>query len=256
MLERAVIAEFTDDEGKPLLDPAVRVTTGTVGPPSSSGRPSPTTPEAALQDQAALRVLALRGARARSAYRVKELPWPVVRLSRMNTSRTWAFGSAVIPTPAGVNALPDSALFLAKATGEGSSGWTVELAGTSGFSRLLGTAPTSVVPTAELGPLRRYGSAAGGGTGARPYGTTQPGEVPRTGTLRAAVSGGFGVKPSPGPGAKTPKSTPSSKTLAPAKSPGCRVNCPCASTVVRTGRWSPRATGGCTVCAPTSRTVD
>lgn len=212
MLERALIAQVTEDEGRPAIDPAVHVTAGVARSPSSSARSSPTTPAAVLRDQAALRVLALRGARMRRTYRVAELPWPVVRLSRMNASRTWAFGSAVIPAPAGVKALPDSALFLAKAIGKGSSGWTVELAGTSGFGRLLNAAPASVIPAAERGLLRRYGSVPGGGTGAVAYDAKQAG-APR------AVTGGSVVKPSPSAGGGTPKPrTVSGTSLSPRKS--------------------------------------
>lgn len=162
IIERALITRYTDDSPRTSADRPIRMSKHPARSGRTPERVAPTTPAEVLQDQAAARVLALRGARVRQAYRAQGLPWPVVQLSRVNGDRTWAFGTAVIPTPADVAAMPDSSLFLARTTGSG-AGWTVEFAGTAGFRRLLDKAPTSVVPKAERRALSRYGAVPGTG---------------------------------------------------------------------------------------------
>lgn len=94
---------------------------------------------------------AQRGPVARHEYGVGTVSAPVVRVSRM--TRTWAFGTEAIPAPSGSSAAPEPSLFLARADGPH---WTIALAGTPEFSRLISKAPTSVLHANERAALKRY----------------------------------------------------------------------------------------------------
>ncbi|GIG56865.1 hypothetical protein Lfu02_12370 [Longispora fulva] len=69
----------------------------------------------------------------------------------------WAFGSATLPVPDGVDGTPDSALFVAHGS---ATRWEVGLEGTPAFARLAGRAPATV-----LRPEERAVFAAGSPAG-------------------------------------------------------------------------------------------
>lgn len=126
-------------------------------PSRSSARRPPAEPATLLTRKVQEAAVAGRGAQVRRAYGVKTLADPVVRLSRIDHRKTWAFGTVAIPPPRGMTAMPDSSIFLAHDPG---NGWTIALTGTAGFASLLRQAPAAVLSKAESTPLRRYDASA------------------------------------------------------------------------------------------------
>jgi hypothetical protein len=126
--------------------------------PPSRSTPSrkPVSPTVLLNRQVRKVVVSQRGAAARSAYGVRQVSSPVVRQSRFDKKRTWAFGTEAIPPPGDSTAMPDASLYLAHATG---TTWKVTLAGSPGFAAMLDQAPASVLSTAERATLREYDAA-------------------------------------------------------------------------------------------------
>ncbi|MCO6005106.1 M23 family metallopeptidase [Actinoallomurus purpureus] len=125
-------------------------------PSHASPSRAPMSPAAQLSQKVEKVVLAERSPVARRDYGVGTLSAPIVRLSRMDHRRTWAFGTETIPPPRGMTAMPESSLYLAQLTG---TGWQVGLAGTPQFTTLLGKAPASVVPDAERPVLAKFSDA-------------------------------------------------------------------------------------------------
>jgi hypothetical protein len=116
-------------------------------PSRSAKRVSPAT---LLSRQVKKAATTERGPTARREYGVGKVSDPVVNVTRMD--HTWAFGTEAIPAPAGSSAAPESALFLARASG---TRWTVALAGTQEFAELVPKAPTSVVHKDERDTLKK-----------------------------------------------------------------------------------------------------
>ncbi|MCW2912286.1 MAG: hypothetical protein JWN52_354 [Actinomycetia bacterium] len=167
----------------PLRTKPVRFAAGTPFPETphevSSAGASPRSSRASpLESEVQTMVLAQHGPTARLAYGVPNLARPIVRLSRIDRKRGWAFGTSAIPPPAGVMARPDVSVFVARAAG---ARWVIGLAGTKDFLRLLGQAPGSLISKDERISLTGYGSAAatkakpgGGDTGPSPGGAPPP----------------------------------------------------------------------------------
>jgi LasA protease len=116
----------------------------------------PVSPAVQLSRKVETVALAERSHVARRDYGVGTLSAPIVRLSRMDHARTWAFGTETIPPPVGVTAMPESSLYLAQRTG---TGWEVALAGTPRFTALLRKAPAAVVPAGERPVLEKFNAA-------------------------------------------------------------------------------------------------
>jgi hypothetical protein len=119
----------------------------------SKHRRKPVSPAVLLDHQVKRVAVSERGPAARSEYGVRTVASPVVRLTRLDKKRTWAFGTEAIPPPRGSSAMPEASVFVARATG---STWKVALAGAPEFGALLRKAPASVLPADERGSLLRY----------------------------------------------------------------------------------------------------
>lgn len=127
-------------------------------PPSRSAtRPVQASPATLLSRKVEKVTLTERSRQLRKEFGVGRVSPPVVRVSRIDRARTWAFGTEAIPQPKGMTSMPDSSLYLAR---RAAAGWQVALAGTDRFAALLRKAPASVVPAAERTVLARYNTAA------------------------------------------------------------------------------------------------
>ncbi|MCO5969755.1 M23 family metallopeptidase [Actinoallomurus soli] len=128
-------------------------------PAPSPSLPSraPVSPAVQLNKKVETVVLAERSHTVRQDYGVGTLSAPIVRLSRMDHTRTWAFGTETIPPPRGMAVMPESSLYVAQRTG---AGWQVALAGTPRFTTLLRKAPASVVPAGERPALEKFSGTA------------------------------------------------------------------------------------------------
>jgi hypothetical protein len=122
-------------------------------PSRSKHRRKPPSPTILLDRQVRRVAMVERGPAVRRVYGTTTVSAPVVRNTRMDHRRTWAFGTEAIPPPSGTTAVPESSPFIAHATGHR---WSVALAGTPDFARLMREAPASVVPKAERTALERY----------------------------------------------------------------------------------------------------
>ena len=153
-----------------------------------------------------LTMLADRGPAAATA--LGQLPGtqPFVDLVRHDGS--WAFGTAAIGVPSGVAAMPQTALFLARASG---SHWHVALEGTGAFAQMLLQAPAQLVPATEKQLLAQYNAvreaanAGSGGAGAQTGAQASPGP--------AASGSSPGSAGSPAPGATAGPGTPTGLAL-------------------------------------------
>lgn len=94
---------------------------------------------------------------AQRAYGKSPTVPPMVTIARTDNAHSWAMGTTAIPVPAGDPAPPEVSLYVAHVT-EGK--WQVALAGTTAFTDLLTSAPTSVVPAAQQRVLSHFGSNA------------------------------------------------------------------------------------------------
>jgi hypothetical protein len=119
--------------------------------------PKPVSPAHVLNKLVQQVALKERGPVARHEYGAQKIAAPVVRVNRFGAQHKWAFGTEVIPPPQGATAVPESSLYLARATGDS---WKVALAGTPDFPALLREAPTSVLPGGERTVLERYDASA------------------------------------------------------------------------------------------------
>lgn len=156
----------------PVRTKPFRFAAGTPAPEAphevSSAGVSPRSSRAsALESEVQAIVLAQHGPTARLAYGVPKLARPIVRLSRIDRKRGWAFGTSAIPPPAGAMARPEVSVFVARAAG---ARWVIGLAGTKDFLRLLGQAPGSLISKDERISLSGYGYGSGAATKARPEG--------------------------------------------------------------------------------------
>ncbi|GAA4559152.1 hypothetical protein [Planotetraspora kaengkrachanensis] len=170
-------------------------------------RPRPT-PKASRTDpapfaQVRTAVLRQRGPSARAAFRVESLPQPDVHMTRIDEAKGWAFGTAAIPPPPGVAALPDPSLFIARRSGQT---WQVASAGVEDFARFVRQAPTTVVPADERPFLEQYGEASSAKEGVA-TGMTLPWSAGQSWTMRSLggvdalqFSGGDGRVLAPAPG--------------------------------------------------------
>jgi LasA protease len=148
--------------------------------PRPPGRATP------LESQVQTLVLALRGTTARRTYGVPSLARPLVRLSRVDNQRGWALGTSAIPLPAGVAAMPEASVFVARRTG---AKWSIELAGTKGFLRLVKQAPVSLIPQDERAVLTGYGGAKAAAQKAGDTGLTLPWAAGQSWSIQAPVEG-------------------------------------------------------------------
>jgi hypothetical protein len=129
---------------------------GSARPTSSSRskhRRKPVSPAVLLNHQVQRVAVSERGPAARSEFGVRKVASPVVRLTRLDKRRMWAFGTEAIPPPRGSSAMPEASVFVARASG---STWKVALAGGPEFAALLRKAPVSVLPADERSALLRY----------------------------------------------------------------------------------------------------
>jgi hypothetical protein len=148
-----------------------------------------------------LTMLADRGPAAAAALGGLPGTQPFVDLLRHQGS--WAFGTAAIGVPAGDAAMPDTALFLAHASG---SRWYVALDGTGAFAQMLLQAPGPLVPATEKQLLAQYNAArqaaSSRGTGGQASAPPTPGQ-----SAGATSSPGSAASPAPastpGPGTQT-----------------------------------------------------
>ncbi|GAA4594316.1 hypothetical protein GCM10023194_60820 [Planotetraspora phitsanulokensis] len=174
----------------------------------SGRRPHPT-PKATRTDLAAplgqvrTTVLRQRGASARAAFGVEDLPQPDVHLTRIDDAKGWAFGTAAIPPPPGVAAVPDPSVFVARRSGKT---WQVAVAGVEDFVRLVRQAPTTVIPADERPILEQYGEAVSAKEGVA-TGMTLPWSAGQSWTMHSVAgndalqfSGGDGRVLAPAPG--------------------------------------------------------
>lgn len=126
-------------------------------PPTTSKPPARKVSPTILLDRQVQKVaLVERGDAARRVYGTKVLSTPVVRRTRVDRRRAWAFGTEAIPPANNSASVPEAAPFLAHSTGRT---WNVALAGTTAFTTLARRAPTTVLPAAERTALERYNAA-------------------------------------------------------------------------------------------------
>jgi hypothetical protein len=149
-----------------------------------------------------LTMTADRGAAAAAAFGGMQGTGPSVDLLRHDGS--FVFGTAAIGVPSGVAAMPQTALFLARA---GGGTWHVAVDGTSGFGQMLRQAPEQMIPAAEKQLLSRYNAArrvataTRGGTGRQAHGQGPP--APAGGAPSASHQAGGAPSPSHQAGPKT-----------------------------------------------------
>ena len=179
-----------------------------VPPVTRSGHPARHTPAvkhrvaslaslASVPGAVRLTMVTDRGAAAAAAFGGLPGTQPFVDL--IGHEGSYAFGTAAIGVPAGVAAMPQTALFLARASG---SSWHVALDGTSAFAQLLLNAPGGLIPDPEKQVLAQYNAArqaAKAGSG----GTQGTG----TGSSTPSASGSAG-SPAPAQGTQTGLSLP------------------------------------------------
>lgn len=152
-----------------VLPSSARRPVGDPRPVSSSGAPAPhahtaghsaqsvpAAPATLLSRKVQSVAMTERAKVVRRVYGPGPVAHPVVRVSRIDRRRTWAFGAEAIPPPKGMTSMPDTSLYLARMT---RTGWQVALTGTRQFQALLRQAPTSVVATAERAILAKYNTA-------------------------------------------------------------------------------------------------
>lgn len=161
IVEQAVLADGTAPQPRASTGPS-HATARPAHPARSTHRRRPPSPTVLLDRQVRRVALVERGAAVRRAYGTTTVSAPVVRNSRMDHRRTWAFGTEAIPPPRDVTTMPESSPFIAHAT---AGGWRVALAGTADFARLMREAPASVLPTQERTALERYDAKTGGTAG-------------------------------------------------------------------------------------------
>lgn len=193
---------------------------GTPGGHPASHAPAvkhPTASVASLPGAVRLTMMADRGPAAAAAFGGLPGTQPLVDLLRHDGS--FAFGTAAIGVPPGVAAMPETALFLARASG---GTWHVTLDGTSDFAQMLLQAPGQLIPAAEKQLLAQYNAArqaaaSPGGTGGQAGGQSSPG--PASGT--PSPSRQAGSTPSSGSSAgSAPSATGSAGSPAPAATAG------------------------------------
>jgi len=160
-------------------------------------------PVAVIRLETSVRTVLRRAVLARNTFGTQALGQPHVVLSRIDRAQGWAFGSSAVQPAAGAAELPYASLFIARQTG---ASWQVALAGARNFPSLLGKAPASVVPRAELPILRKYGATAppanATATGLMlPWQTGQSWTLePPQGSVGLRFSGGDGRALAPGDG--------------------------------------------------------
>jgi LasA protease len=77
-----------------------------------------------------------------------------VNVKREDASKSWVFGSVVIPAPAVEDVMPEGWLFVARETGRG---WVTAIDGTPAFSTLVRQAPEAVIGSHERDNLAATG---------------------------------------------------------------------------------------------------
>jgi len=127
--------------------------------PPAAARPSPTRPAPARAPVATLvsdvrQIMTTQeGAAARRAYGTPVKTQPIVRLTRTARNRSWAFGTTVIPVPAGSASPPSTAFFLAYERG---GRWDIALSGSRRFGQMVKSASGKVLTAAEASVLAKY----------------------------------------------------------------------------------------------------
>ena len=165
-----------------------------------------------------LTMMADRGSAAAAAFGGLPGTEPSVDLLRHDGS--FAFGTAAIGVPPGVAAMPETALFLARAHG---GTWNVALDGTSSFAQMLRQAPGPMIPAAEKQLLAQYNTgrqaaaASQGGTGGQASGQASP--APAGGTPSPSRQA-RGTPSSAGAASSTPSAPGSAGSPTPASTAG------------------------------------
>ncbi|MFW5418908.1 M23 family metallopeptidase [Nocardiopsis sp. CNT-189] len=135
-----------------------------------------------------------RGPAAREMFGTRSLKEPLVE--PVEEAGGWAFGTATIPAPGGAHAAPETALFAARAGGDG---WRVGLHGTDAFAGLVADAPEEVVGAEEKALLAQNHAAGKDASAAADTGLGLP--------WRQGVSWWMGGGPHGNSGSSTPYSS-------------------------------------------------
>lgn len=134
---------------------------GQLTPPRSDGQlggggqsgGSPVVPASSLTREVERLTLAARGPAARKLYRSRVTGKPIVRLSRVDSTRTSALGTSVIPVPRNSSSIPEATVFVARKSAQQ---WRIALAGTRGFRALLDSVPDSMISAGEKALLEGF----------------------------------------------------------------------------------------------------
>lgn len=158
---------------------------------SAEHRPEAVTPTTLLSRKVQMVALTVRMPALRKEFGTTAVPRPVVRVSRTDARRTWAFGTEAIAQPPRTMSMPDTSLYVAHLVNDR---WQVGLAGTTQFAALLKHAPAAVAPPAERAMLAKYNAAkvASAAGLMLPWTVGQSWTLLPTGTGAAGFSGGDG----------------------------------------------------------------
>lgn len=163
-----------------------------------------------------LTMIADRGPAAAEAYGGLPNAQPFVDLLRHDGS--WEFGTAAIGVPAGVAAMPETALFLARESG---GDWHVTLDGSSAFAQMLLQAPPDLMPSGERQVLAQYNAAQEAAAASPPNAARQSGSGSSAATPSpsAAPSSRSGSSRSPSAGSASSASPSPSPSPSPSAAP-------------------------------------
>jgi hypothetical protein len=147
---------------------------------------------AAVPGAVRLTMLADRGPAAAEAF--GGLPGAQPFVDPLRQDGSWEFGTAAIGVPAGVAAMPETALFLARASG---GNWNVALDGTSAFAQMLLQAPSGLMPSAERQLLAQYNAAREAAAAIPPNAQSGSGRSSRSPSPSGSPSPSSSGSPSP-----------------------------------------------------------
>lgn len=159
VLERALLDSLDDGQQAPAPgDGRIQVRPGSQAPdPARSGDDAaPAAPALSLAGEVEKLTLDQRGRQAEQSYRSPATDKPIVRVSRVNRSRTAALGTSVIPIPRKSSAMPEATLFVAR---KSAGRWQTALAGTRSFQQMLQQAPDSLISAGEKQLLTAFNNS-------------------------------------------------------------------------------------------------
>jgi len=142
IIENAVVPELVGHHSGPAPSPSRR----------SPDDPRPGSPAGRLTKAVDRAVTKRLAAVARTVYG-RNAPRPMVRVTRRDRHRDWAFGASVLPAPARSGTVPEAALFVAHRSGRT---WSIGVGGTVRFRHLVERAPSAVLPADQRRALTRY----------------------------------------------------------------------------------------------------